>query len=335
MFIASSLEFGCHVGWHVGCQMYFLMLDFCSYKPSYESSEELLGEVEPNEFGAVLMWLQITMLTKRLNKLEWREPSYVNRIFWVEFIVGVSNGHDRGLIESTLWSSNRVIDHDCALGLLEHDPIIERWVTCEYRVACHFYCKREIWNPRRVDFSVAQRKLSGGEWSIMIAFMLHLDNSWTDRLSREFGGCNHSMERPGWERRFGVRLRSCRLVNMCANGRWWKEPLEVLFIDYSSLLTTRMAPLHHLRNCLTRQLIVCMAVYTHTYQFKSACNTSILTGKAFMNELIHCHLAPFFDTFRMPITTFQDLCTWLRRKKFLIAQSKSWMSLDQMVDIFL
>ena len=56
-----------------------------------------------------------------------------------------------------------MIDHDCALGLLEHDPIIERWVTCEYRVACHFYCKREIWNPRRVDFSVAQRKLSGGE----------------------------------------------------------------------------------------------------------------------------------------------------------------------------
>ena len=37
------------------------------------------------------------------------------------------------------WSSDRVIDHDCALGLLEHDPVIEEWVTYEYRVACHFY----------------------------------------------------------------------------------------------------------------------------------------------------------------------------------------------------
>ena len=27
--------------------------------------------------------------------------------------------------------SDRVIDHDCALGLLQHDLVIEEWVTCE------------------------------------------------------------------------------------------------------------------------------------------------------------------------------------------------------------
>ena len=95
-----------------------------------------------------------------------------------------------------------------------------------------------------------------------------------------------------------------------------------------------MAPLHP-RNRLTRQLIVCIAIYTHTYQFKSARNTSSLTGEAFMNELLHGHPALFFDTFRMPITTFQDLCTWLQRKKLLVAQRKSRMSLEQMVSIFL
>ena len=38
-----------------------------------------------------------------------------------------------------------MIDLDCALGLLEHDPVIEEWVTREYRVACHFYSSSKIW----------------------------------------------------------------------------------------------------------------------------------------------------------------------------------------------
>ena len=37
-----------------------------------------------------------------------------------------------------------MIDHDCALGLLEYDPVIEEWVPCEYRVACHFYSWSKI-----------------------------------------------------------------------------------------------------------------------------------------------------------------------------------------------
>ena len=41
--------------------------------------------------------------------------------------------------------SDRVMDHDCALGLLEHDLVIEEWVTCEYRVACHFHSWSEMW----------------------------------------------------------------------------------------------------------------------------------------------------------------------------------------------
>ena len=96
-----------------------------------------------------------------------------------------------------------------------------------------------------------------------------------------------------------------------------------------------MAPLRQARNRLTRQLIVCMAVYTHTYQYKSARNTSVLTGEAFMNELLHGHPAPFLDTFRMPITTFHKFCNWLRRKKVFVAPRKSRMSLEQMVGIFL
>ena len=80
-----------------------------------------------------------------------------------------------------------------------------------------------------------------------------------------------------------------------------------------------------------------MAVYTdtHTHQFKSPRNTSALSGEAFINELLHGHRAPFFETFRMPRTTFQDLCTWLRRKKLLVAQRRSRMSLEQMVGRFL
>ena len=38
-----------------------------------------------------------------------------------------------------------MIDHDCTLGLLEHDPVIEEWVTCEYRVACHFHSWSKMW----------------------------------------------------------------------------------------------------------------------------------------------------------------------------------------------
>ena len=55
-------------------------------------------------------------------------------IEWVGLI-----DHDRAL------SSDRVIDHDCALGLLEHDQMIEEWVTCEYRVACHFHSWSKMW----------------------------------------------------------------------------------------------------------------------------------------------------------------------------------------------
>jgi len=32
-----------------------------------------------------------------------------------------------------------MIEHDCALGLLEHDPVIKEWVTCEHKVVCHFH----------------------------------------------------------------------------------------------------------------------------------------------------------------------------------------------------
>ena len=57
-------------------------------------------------------------------------------------VVG-SDGHDHDRSDygshDRACSSNRVIDHDCGLGLLEHDPVIEEWVTCEYRVACHYY----------------------------------------------------------------------------------------------------------------------------------------------------------------------------------------------------
>ena len=51
----------------------------------------------------------------------------------IDQIMGVMIEHDR------------VIDHDCVLGLLEHDPVTEEWVTCEYRVACHFYSWSKIW----------------------------------------------------------------------------------------------------------------------------------------------------------------------------------------------
>ena len=95
-----------------------------------------------------------------------------------------------------------------------------------------------------------------------------------------------------------------------------------------------MAPLRHPRNRLTGEVILCITVYTHNYQFKSARNIYSLTGEAFMNEHLNSHRAPFFDTFRMPITPFQDLCTWLRRKILLVAQRKSRMSLEQIVGIF-
>ena len=44
-----------------------------------------------------------------------------------------------------VWSSNRVIDHDWPLGPLGHDPVLEEWVTCEYRVACHFHSWSKMW----------------------------------------------------------------------------------------------------------------------------------------------------------------------------------------------
>ena len=38
-----------------------------------------------------------------------------------------------------------MIEHDYSLGPLKHDPVIKEWVTCEYRVACHFYSRSKIW----------------------------------------------------------------------------------------------------------------------------------------------------------------------------------------------
>ena len=38
-----------------------------------------------------------------------------------------------------------MIEHDCALGLLEHDPVIKEWVTCEHKVACHFHFWSKMW----------------------------------------------------------------------------------------------------------------------------------------------------------------------------------------------
>ena len=56
-----------------------------------ERREKPLPEVELKEFAAP-MWLQTTMLTKRLFKQQWREPSYVYAKLWVGFMVGVFNG---------------------------------------------------------------------------------------------------------------------------------------------------------------------------------------------------------------------------------------------------
>src|SRR5437588_6904167 len=96
--------------------------------------------------------------------------------------------------------------------------------------------------------------------------------------------------------------------------------MDLLFIDHSPSNTTRpycvlishlpttMPPLQNPRNRITKQLIVCMAVYTHTYLIKSARNTSALSGEVFVNELLHGHPRPIFDAFRMPIPTFRDLC---------------------------
>ncbi|RPA90958.1 hypothetical protein L873DRAFT_1820254, partial [Choiromyces venosus 120613-1] len=54
-------------------------------------------------------------------------------------------------------------------------------------------------------------------------------------------------------------------------------------------------PLRHPQNHITKQLIMCEAVYAHMNLFKSPCNTPALSGEAFLDELLHGHTRPFFD----------------------------------------
>jgi hypothetical protein len=41
-------------------------------------------------------------------------------------------------------------------------------------------------------------------------------------------------------------------------------------------------------------------------------STSVLSGAAYVDELLHGHEREAFEVFRMPITVFEDLCAWLR-----------------------
>jgi len=66
-----------------------------------ERREKPLPDVELKEFAAP-MWLQTTMLTKRLFKQQWREPSYVYAKLWVGFMVGAFNGF-------TFWNPGNTI----------------------------------------------------------------------------------------------------------------------------------------------------------------------------------------------------------------------------------
>jgi hypothetical protein len=71
--------------------------------------------------------------------------------------------------------------------------------------------------------------------------------------------------------------------------------------------------LHILTTSLPRNLAVAAAIGVLWMYIKKPCRTSVLSGAAYVQELLHGHERRAFKVFQMPITVFEDLCTWLRK----------------------
>jgi hypothetical protein len=89
---------------------------------------------------------------------------------------------------------------------------------------------------------------------------------------------------------------------------------------------------HILFTSLLRNLAVAAAIGVLWMYTKKTCRTLVLSGAAYVDELLHGHKRRAFEVFRMPITVFQDVCTWLRKNTEV--DGTKGLDIEELVAIF-